>query len=196
MSKDVVERVMKADRGVPRNEYTINTGQSHGADAVKKLGTTLGLAQKAAGKMGVNYLNREEMLTGVSPGKQIKNMAVNPAIQTGIQGNIANELSQSSMPPSGNIEGNTTRKIPVINPAPGESNYMEIGPPQNQMVNPMEEEDREFMAMSNPQQNNVTQENEPLSEDMRVLQEYEANPFVDEDKEFMNFVSQPKKGKK
>lgn len=92
---DAIEKIKISERGVPRNDFTINAGRGIAVgDEVKGLGTGLGLTKKISGKLGINKLNREEMLTGISPMEQIKNDLKKAGTRAGLQGYIAQNMAQ------------------------------------------------------------------------------------------------------
>lgn len=109
---DTISKIKTSERGIPRNDFTVNAGRGIGVgDEVKGLGTGLGLSKKILGKIGGNYLNREEMMTGVSPlgqiGKGVKHVGKHAATQ----GNIARNLSEDELP---NQQNEIIKPAPVI----------------------------------------------------------------------------------
>lgn len=72
--------------GRPRNDYTIQSRRSVGVgDEVKGLGKITDMVARLGMKMGGQKLNRNEMLTGISPASQIVGGIGRPSLIAGIQ---------------------------------------------------------------------------------------------------------------
>lgn len=109
----VIADVNQTGIGRPRNDYAIDARRGIAVgDEVKGLGKITSAIGNVAGKLGSNYLSRNEMLTGQSPSSQIMQGLGNVGARATQKGFTANSLAQESPQAPDQIQG----QIPTQNP--------------------------------------------------------------------------------
>jgi predicted chitinase len=112
---EIIQDVDQTALGRPRNDYVIQSRRGVAVgDEVKGLGKISDMAGRAIGKVGGNYLQRQEMLTGVSPTDQIfqgVGDASGRAIQKGINADI---LAQPTSIPSPELTQEKISAPPLV----------------------------------------------------------------------------------
>lgn len=131
MADQVIQDINQTALGRPRNDYTIGSRRGLAVgDEIKGLGALRDIAGYIPSKLGMNYLGRQEMLTGVSPMQQVTQAIGNQLPQTVQQGVTANALSDGMQAPQ-------NQGIPQQMPPQAAPQQMPMRPPAPQIPAPM-----------------------------------------------------------
>lgn len=173
---EIIADIEQTSLGRPRNDFVVDSGRTISVgDEIKGLGTPLTLVKKAIGKVGGNYLNRNEMLTGESPMRQMGNSLIQPVRSLTQSGMRAGSMSSEERNPSGFISQD------YIAPDTGHRNRQPKEDPFKIVMEEIRQQARNSQARGAvlPAQEKVDQsaQGDPFEQAMKEIKRNARNPL-------------------